>query len=89
MGADGGADAVDQNLAVKMRETLLYQISDKSCISIAGGLGNIAFAAVIATFGNTFFHLIHDCLNDFSLGADLVSGDQSSHIVHIEKGADI
>ena len=47
MAADGGADAVYQNLAVKVRERGLNLVRNVARIVHAGGFGNIALAGII------------------------------------------
>ncbi len=89
MGTNRSADIIDENFAVKMRETLFNQISHGSGVFVAGRLGDIAFAVVCGSFFQTFFHFIDDGVNDLALGADLVAGNQPPQMIHIQKGADI
>ena len=89
MASDRGSNVVDLDSAVQIGESLLDQAGYLAGILYTGGLGNIAFPAIVFSSLRMFFHLVNDGSDDLLFGADLVSGNETSLIIHVQKGTDI
>ena len=89
MAADGGANAVDNNLAVQMREFRLHKIGDGAGVLVAGGFGNEAFAGIVVTVLGMGFHFLDDLLDDRLFAADLLARDEMPLVIHIQQRADL
>ena len=84
MAADGGADAVYQNLAVKVREGGLNLVRNVARIVHAGGLGNIALAGIIKPVFGMLCHLVNYCVEHLFLAADFIARDKAAQVIHVK-----
>ena len=89
MAADGGADVVDQNLAVQVGKFAFHQVGHGLRVFQTCGVADVTFAVVGGTVLRIEFHLSDDGFNDFLFGTDLLAGDQFAFVVYIQKRADI
>ena len=89
MGADQVADPVDLDLAFELREGLFDQICHGSGILITGGLGDVAFAAVLPAVFRKLLHLFDGFADDALFGADLLAGGEAALGIDIQEGADV
>jgi hypothetical protein len=62
--SDGGADVVDKHFAVQVGEGSLHQISYGAGVVVAGGMADIALAAVGKTALGVFLHHLNNSVDD-------------------------
>ena len=89
MGADGGADIVDDRFAVHLFEGLRDEVGDGFGVLFTGRHGQEHLAGIVFAAFGVFDHLVHDLLDDGLLAADLVAGDQPAEVVHVQQRADL
>ena len=89
MAANGGADAVDLNLAVELRELLLDGIGHGARVVIARRIGDIALAGVVKAALRVLFHAGDDLFQDALLAADLGARDEPAEVIHVQQRTDV